>query len=290
MNNILALYSVGLSLSDISCTTGRSKLSIVRTLSRYSDDFKLDIIDKYKSGINSIIIANDMGISETSICRILKNNNVNIRLGIENKRILSINEDYFSDIDTESKAYWLGFLYADGCIRSKRNDICLCLHEKDSDILHKLASEIYNSEYSLSRYKKSISLHLYSDKIKKDLIRHGCGSNKTFFIRVPELRDDLMRHFLRGVFDGDGCYYIGKSISISLTGNKDFVKDIYDYFVKNIAVGGCICALKRNNNVASVYWKSKKDMQNIINYLYIDSNIYLDRKYIKSREILHAIY
>lgn len=38
---------------------------------------------------------------------------------------------YFENIDTEEKAYWLGFLYADGYVNANEDKIELCLAEKD---------------------------------------------------------------------------------------------------------------------------------------------------------------
>ena len=49
-------------------------------------------------------------------------------------RRYNCNYDYFKEIDTEDKSYWLGFLYADGSVRKNTNTVELSL--KGSDIEH----------------------------------------------------------------------------------------------------------------------------------------------------------
>lgn len=75
-------------------------------------------------------------------------------------------KDSFENIDTESAAYWLGFLYADGNISKKRNRITLVLNVKDKELIFKFL-EFLNGNHRPSYYKNFIRLEVYSEEIKK---------------------------------------------------------------------------------------------------------------------------
>ena len=47
------------------------------------------------------------------------------------------NSNIFEKIDTEEKAYWLGFLYADGYVDPERGEIILGLAEKYKEHINK---------------------------------------------------------------------------------------------------------------------------------------------------------
>ena len=52
------------------------------------------------------------------------------------------NSDYFENIDSEDKAYWLGFLFADGSVAKDRDRISVALAEKDKFHIEKFAKEV----------------------------------------------------------------------------------------------------------------------------------------------------
>ena len=236
-------------------------------------------------------------VSKTPILRLLKKNNVVIKTS----KIYDVDETYFEEINNEEKSYWLGFLYADGYVRMKNNrsgELKLKLKRSDKNHVelfrncigsnHKITDGIgkvivsgrtYTSEYS--------SLSIYNTKLVKDLIKHGCTNKKTFTITFPELREDLIRHFIRGYFDGDGCIsdikpkkyksnekYLNKYFTFSIVSNKIFIKQMLNIFDKmNI-----LCSIQIYDNYDILCSYDKLSILNMKEYIYNKSNIYLNRK------------
>lgn len=145
------------------------------------------------------------------------------KLGIKENRPtnLNLNHDIFENIDTEQKAYWLGMLYADGYIKTRKNinsiQICLGLKILDSYHVEKFSKFVESSLPLKTRSTKlgtdQAMVAVSSVKMGKDLIRHGCVPRKSLILKPPTkttLPDNLNRHFIRGFFDGDGCICITK--------------------------------------------------------------------------------
>lgn len=212
---------------------------------------------------------------------------------IPNKKY-NINSNYFEDINTEEKAYWLGFLYADGYIRLRRSGE-LRLKLKQTDKKHiKLFKKCIESTHPI---KDSISIVKYGDnkisksrcscisinntKIVKDLIKFGCVNAKSFIIKFPKLKHDLIRHFIRGYFDGDGCIYISKNNSGTFnitSGSKQIIDDINNVFKNNDIIK---CYIKSTEDTYRLNIHDKIELLKLYNYLYDDSTIYLKRKFNK---------
>lgn len=214
------------------------------------------------------------------------------------------NKDYFSIINTSDKAYWLGFLYADGCInRYYKNDklkamsLELSLCQDDSNhlvkfrdclesnvpICHKV-THYKNKNYNVSR------INICCTKLCYDLINLGCTPQKTYDIKFPSeniVPYKYMRDFLRGYFDGDGCISITKQnnkphIQLTITGMSDMLKSISDFLItENVLRVKSKIYHDSRSNASSVYFYGNDSVKEILDYLYKDSNIYLDRKYQK---------
>lgn len=117
--------------------------------------------------------------------------------------IYKINHNYLDIINTEDKAYFLGIMLSDGGISGK-NRIKLKLKSEDSYLIKDIFS-YFSSGHSLCKDNNSESIQICSDKIAENLRKNGCINNKTKFgFNLPNISNELFKHFIRGYFDGDG--------------------------------------------------------------------------------------
>lgn len=120
------------------------------------------------------------------------------------------NRYIFDKIDTEEKAYWLGFLYADGSVGSKEDKIELSLAACDYNHIQKFKDFIGLDNKISYRKKQNAYRYSFRDKTFKEvLIKQGCVPKKSLILTFPTIDQvpvELIRHFIRGYFDGDGYF------------------------------------------------------------------------------------
>ena len=194
---------------------------------------------------------------------------------------------YFNNIDTEEKAYYLGYLMADGNVSIYNGQYCLKLVCKIEDrelidgFLHAIQSQ--NKVYIYTTNSKQyLRVSLSSVQAVKDLIALGVKPRKSGFECIPNIHPDLIRHFIRGFFDGDGIVSIGKSLCRSgfIAPNK-MCRDILTLIGIDTTIMSC------NTNVDKSYFLlGKKKTKILFNYLYADCNICLQRKRSKMETII----
>lgn len=189
----------------------------------------------------------------------------------------------FETIDTEEKAYWLGFLYADGSVGSTDNRIELGLAEKDAGHIEKFRDFIgIPNKISYRPNTKSYRYSFKSIPCKADLIKQGCVPKKSLILEFPteqQVPKELIRHFIRGYFDGDGwftntpgCFQVG------IIGTENFIKGFLDSIeIENKS--NKIFDVHREDGAKRYVFGAYQDVLNFLNWIYKDSNIYLDRKY-----------
>ena len=206
---------------------------------------------------------------------------------------LKFDNTVFDSIDTEEKAYWLGFIFADGYISSTNNTFEISLKGSDKEHLekfhkfmkHKDINHVKLSKITCGETKCERCRWFVTDKhLWETLNSYGCTPQKSTTLLFPNLfifkQGDLIKHFIRGYFDGDGCitrylYKTKVSPNIQLLGTPEFLNKIEEY--SNIF--GTRGKDKRwKNNTEYINFKLE-DGVNFINYIYKDSTIYLDRKY-----------
>lgn len=212
--------------------------------------------------------------------------------------LYSVDSDFFKDIDTEEKAYVLGFICADGSIDFKNYFISIYLQDSDYELLEKI-KECMHSTHPIKRnikkenpYKKSnnkqlkcCGIRINGRRLVTPLKKMGLTHDKTYTLDdkvMNYIPKDLIRHFLRGYFDGDGSitwgaqYSSGKKYLIQVAGNKEFLLASFNTFFPSIN------GLYKYKTSKQCYaWKlsSKLNVLEFLNYIYKDAKIYLDRKY-----------
>ncbi len=186
----------------------------------------------------------------------------------------SVNHSFFSSVDTERKAYWLGFLSTDGCVY--KNRIVLCISPVDSAHLHKFLSDI-ESDSKVYLYDRTAQVSFPSHQMVSDLSKFGMVERKTFTIEPPKLPEDLMKHYWRGAFDGDGSIFVSdKRYCASFVGNYSMASGFRDMLHR---VTDSTHKIQQHENVWISRVMGSYRAYAIIRYLYEGSSVYLDRKY-----------
>jgi intein-encoded DNA endonuclease-like protein len=191
-----------------------------------------DIIKLYNSGKSTIEIGRLYKCSASSIVVLLNNNKITLRPA----RKYSFREDYFENIDTPNKAYILGFTYADGNVvqNHKIQQYVFRIGICDLDLLEDIKNELqytgplYYRPKRTEKHKDLYTLQIISKKMVEDLIKLDCVPNKTFKIKcMPNISRDLIPHFIRGYFDGDGT--IQTNGICGIIGNEPFLLDVVKF-------------------------------------------------------------
>lgn len=188
----------------------------------------------------------------------------------------SCNEDIFEIINTEEKAYWLGFLMADGNVSNFSGGYYLkfSLQKNDIDAVKAFKNAIeFTGAIIVNR--NNIGVSIGSKSIYNDLNRYGVIERKSGKEIIPFglIPDDLIRHFIRGYFDGDGC--ISADGTIQICCGKSFA----EFFIKNINPNFRIKIFETTNVVVNLCCTRKKYCKEFYEYCYKDSNIHLQRKF-----------
>lgn len=254
------------------------------------------IINLYLNNKSALDIAKIYNVNNSAIYFVLDKNNIN-RRDFKHMSKYKLDDDFFNNIDTEFKAYWLGFLFADGYITNK-NYIGLALNSNDENHLDKFKSCIKTYNCSANCFSntdnKYSRLIFKSEKMAETLQKYGCTKNKSLSLKFPIcISDDLIKHFIRGYFDGDGSFsYSHKNYDFKIVGANEFLKSLIDVLKLNkinIDYDNIYHDKRANDKTFYTSVGNKKTTADFLKYIYDDSNIYLDRKFIKYKNFLDFI-
>jgi intein/homing endonuclease len=194
-------------------------------------------------------------------------------------------------IDTQEKAYLLGLFYSDGYVSSKSNDCGITLHYQDLELLEKLI--LIFPFFKLSKsHKNAYKLNCISKELKQHLLNNGVLPLKSSVnkdnLSIKHLSSDLISHFIRGFFDGDGSVYFQKLFNIKIEiGSTSFnlITEIVKILYDNKITVNLTCSYAGNGlrtmNYYKLFTSSYKVSKLFADYIYKDSVIYMQRKYLK---------
>lgn len=233
-----------------------------------------------------------------------------------------VNENYFEKIDSDDKAYWLGFMCADGnvehpkCCKNARR-LKIILAWKDKELLEKLKTKISSdfkirSELSHDHPSSKFAvLEINSVKIASDIKKLGCIENKTLQLQFPTETQVPLKFqyaFIRGYFDGDGCVWEGKrqfkifpsrpkgrtvhNVKFNITGYIPFITALQDVLVRDLKFKKTKLGLytfRTNSPICTLEYSGRKNLKTFYDYIYKDASIYLERKKKKFEAIFCAL-
>jgi len=217
------------------------------------------------------------------------------KMGYKLPEKYSYNSDFFSTIDSEEKAYWFGFLWADGYVNITSHNkqtgytVGVELQKRDIDHLKKFNVSLSGNLKIVIRKRKPnalvkkefevCSLRIFSKKMVFDLIKNGLVERKTSILKFPIIEKLFIRHFIRGYFDGNGSSRINSNknqIRCKFTcASIDFIEGLRKTLFENNIPSYIV----KSNNVFDLCIDSKKNVLSFMEYMYDGSTIYLDRKY-----------
>lgn len=246
-------------------------------------------IGLYRKGMTHQEIADLFGVSRVCILNALKRNGIQSRPSGERK--FFFDENFFEKIDSEEKAYWLGFIYADGSVNHKTYSLEIELSSIDKDHLRKLASIIkYDGEIDETRQGKACRIRLHSRKLALDLRNLGVVKSKSDRLVEPVLDESLRIHFWRGVFDGDGWFGISDRKSVGFASISKAFSEAFKHFVEKKSEASKATVLQRKQKSGKIMYQivfeGTMQIESVKDF-YIDAKVFLDRKNLSAKSSVY---
>ena len=227
-------------------------------------------------------IGDTLGLSKRCTMSIFKEYKINSK----RKNRYTLDENYFEEINTQQKSYILGLIYADGYVGNEKfNNISLT--QKEYKLLYEVKKELeftgrirLGNKGGFENSKPGYVLNFSSEKVANDLRKLGLYPKKSLTIdKIPNIRDELKRHFLRGYFDGDGS--ISKYIHKFKKTNKEYsyvkgkmciiaTEKMLEDFIKTFNIEHYYISQSKTKEMKYIQIESKKELKRIYNLMYRD--------------------
>lgn len=268
------------------------------SINKLSKDIQDQIIKAYQNNMSLREIENHFGATRQTVSKFLTEKGIKTTTGNHYRKYFH-NFDFFENIDNEEKAYWLGFMFADGYIQDHSNrygedSFGIALADDSKDIIEKFKISINATNPILHESKPNgqaqSRLHCCSQKTVNDLISHGCKKQKTKILQPPVgVPSELIPHFIRGFFDGDGSLtrHQNKNCNhISYTVNFTTTYEMAKWLQETLKMGGIF---KDSRSDITWYYTLGGNQQALkfCHYIYDNASIWMNRKYERYKELLN---
>lgn len=271
-----------------------------QNIKKASEEIQAAIIQDYKNNVSLRELERKYHITRNSIAAFLEEQNIKTTYGNHYRKYFH-NENYFEKIDTSEKAYWLGFLFADGYILDTtgtghygQDKVGLSVAADSKDALEKFRASIQATNPITWEEKTNCQsigrILLTSQKTVNDLIDKGCVKQKTLILRPPQhMPEEFTWHFIRGFFDGDGslaCSSSKKSKVAIYNLNFTTTYEMAYWLQQQFEGKGSIYPEKRREHTWYFNIGGNRQVIHFCKKMYNDATVYLDRKYNRYLELL----
>lgn len=202
------------------------------------------------------------------------------------------NRNAFASIANEEDAYWLGFITADGYINEQHNWLNIGLAEIDLSHIKKflkyLQFPINEAEEIIKKgiggaYTKDNAVYqitVCGKKLVENLKQYGLfqaksGEEKPYTCATKELEIA----YLRGLLDGDG-YIRSTQYGVGLVGSYEITKYFVSFICRQLGIENYEGKyIGEHGKIYKAAFSGRIQSQKILNILYSNATIYLDRKF-----------
>lgn len=252
-------------------------------------------------------IAKNCKIGDSTVCYWLKKHEIKTRSRSESRIMTTsrknhINRAFFEKIDSSEKAYWLGFIMADGCIREYKKGLhqfCFELAEIDANVIYRFKNDtnFTGDIHHCNNNKKGnfrARMLIADQEFSNNLINLGVATNKTGKEKFSNIETKYDRDFIRGFFDGDG-YVMFKNVHGKRVRSKfhivcmnyEILQTIKDILAKKAGVVWTNKSLHKKYVGACAYeleTSTLTSINKIFKFLYYEKCLCLKRKADKFKE------
>lgn len=253
----------------------------------YTPEIKEKIINSYLAGQSINSIAKENNTRWESVKNLLVREGLYTSIKRNNCGVIQPEIIRFEEINTAEDAYWLGFLYADGCVRSNENRIQFVLKEEDKETVQAFhdycgnQNELHYVEYkNKGKVYGAYSSTFSSSTTKQNLINLGCIPKKSLILKCPseeQVPDKFLLDFFRGYIDGDGYIQYDSSkhrYRIVIMGTEEFLKGM----VERLEIQAYSTITKTSCKASTLTLSHKEFVYDFLALLYDNNKPALKRK------------
>lgn len=299
-DEIVSRYQNGEYIKEIAKDLKITKVTVTKVLkasgveikrfirkSQFSDEEIKKMYELYNSGLTLDDLGRKYNVDASEISFLFNKFGFKRRDNSHSKRKYTLNENYFDVIDTQNKAYFLGLLYADGRNRTNVHKITISLKEDDKHILESFKEELGSNAplklIPMSKKKETFSdqyrLIICNQHMSDTLEKWGMVSNKSLILEFPDfLPENLIPHFIRGYFDGDG--FISETPYVTtIVSTLSFCEHVQNILNQRDIYSKIYNTHNKETSTRTLSMTRKTECIKFLDYIYSDANLYLHRKH-----------
>lgn len=287
------LYEEGIECDEIASRFGCSRATVYNILQSMDitkhknsiSGYHSDFVKLYNSGMSTPDIAKLFACSNVGVLYGLKKSGISPRDASHAHRKYSLDEEFFDTIDTDHKAYWLGFISADGCISSSSNRLIIGISARDSDRLYEFLRDIKSDaepRFYKGGFNKAcdmVQVNVNNKRLVGDLKKHAVAPAKSLIMCFcDDVPDHLLNSYILGYFDGDGSIYFDKSGKpyFAMVGTSQFLERVQNILINKLNLNKT--KLRSKGKISELRYIGKNNVIKIRNWLYDNNGPRMQRK------------